>query len=113
MNYAEFKTTYHWMLKRFPHTMNLYDYTNTALGKIKITNYEKHGKRFMKTEEKTEEFTGRFYCNGVDAIPFFKMLGGKESVARAWVHGFGDIPVKITSTSPDGTKRTVREFKFY
>ena len=49
--------------------------------------------------------------NIIDASPFFKNLGGKESIEKCATR-YGYIPCKVVSTSPDGMKRTVRKMTF-
>lgn len=112
MNYVEFRKTYSWMLKHYPDTSALYGINNA--GTITIEHQERAtlGGRWKQSEgTTTDKIDGTYYCNAVDAIPFFRNLGGKEQITRAYTK-YGYIPVKIVSTSPDGLQRTIRTFKF-
>ncbi len=108
-SYSEFKKQYRWMLKKYPETSNLYNAENC--GKCVITNFIKSGSRWIKKSSMTVDFNGEFYCNTVDAIPFFRNLGGKETVTQAYTK-CGYVPVSISSISSDKTQKTTREFIF-
>ena len=60
-----------------------------------------------------EDVAEQMYRNAtaVDTIRFFKRLGGKEKIERAYTSRGYNV-VKLTSTSPDGQMRTIREYNF-
>jgi len=113
MKYREFKSTYAWMLRTYPGTGNLYrdNMETEIIGTCETKRYVKNGRRWTETDAETEPMTGYYYCNGIDAIPFFRGLGGTERVELGHTC-YGNIPVSITSTSPDGGTRIVRTFTF-
>jgi hypothetical protein len=49
------------------------------------------------------------YDNIVHASPFFRRLGGSETIVKGYTCA-GYLPVRITSKSPDRTLKTVRTF---
>lgn len=116
MTYEEFTKTYRWMLKKYPQTSSMFpskDKENEIIGTVTRTKFCKDGSRWVRVEEsfniKEEPITRTNYCNGVDAIPFFRGCGGKELVQMGYTK-MGYIPVKITSISPWGDTKTVREY---
>ena len=112
MTYSEFKKTYPWTVKKYPGTTSLFkENMNETIGSIETVNYEKHGSRWKETGRSAAEMTRANYFNCVDAIPFFRNLGGKERVSLSYTyHGY--IPVELSSISPDGKNKTVRKFSF-
>lgn len=79
------------------------------------TEYERtdSGKSWARKPVDTETATvsAENYYNCVDAIPFFRNLGGTERVERGYT-AFGYIPVRLTSVSPDRKRKIVREWRF-
>lgn len=84
-----------------------------VVAKKRTTRYVKteSGKSWRKTEEFTEEITAEQYCNIVDAVPFFRGIGGKEIVSKGYTY-YGYIPVQITSISPNRDAKFVFNFSF-
>jgi hypothetical protein len=85
---------------------------------IKLTTTKQVLKANTKTVYITESIdfdnvTEQMYNNATnpDTIRFFKRLGGKEHIERAYTC-YGYKVVKITSTSPDKSQRTIREYSF-
>ena len=76
--------------------------------KYKITQarQEKKAGRWVTVSESTETVDSEWVERFMDAIPFFKGLGGKEET-----RGGKANPKKHTSTSPCGTMRTITEFE--
>lgn len=108
MTYAEFKKTYAYALKHFPDVSSIeLDAPVTAT----VTKQEKINGRWVTSAEKVENFTGKNYLSTVEAIPFFKNLGGSEKVSKAYTK-YGLIPIEIVSTSPDKSERIIRKFSF-
>ncbi len=111
MLYKEFKATYKWMIKHYPETSGLYR-DNPEKNIICTTiHQEKNGSRWTTTSETTETVDFIYYSNVVDAVPFFRNLGGSETVQKAYTKA-GYIPTRIISTNPTKTERTIREFTF-
>ena len=114
MNYQDFRKTYSWTLKHYPGTYELFtgDFKNDYIGKLTIKQYEKTGKRWALVDESREDITPYFYFNCVDAIPFFRNLGGYEKVYCGYcVRGY--VPLEIVSISPDKQHKTVRTFQLF
>ena len=110
MTYQKFKSTYHWTVKKYPGTDSLYRPDMCEeIGTAETVNYEKRGRKWIETGRNVETLTRAFYFNTVDAVPFFRNLGGHERVEMAYTRA-GYIPVEIHSTRPDGMKKTVRKF---
>lgn len=109
MTYLEFRTTYKWMLKQYPGTSFAFNFPK-EIRKVE-KRYHKSGTRWVLESETAEMIDGTFYANCVDAVPFFRGIGGYEKVTMAYTRQ-GYIPVEINSISPDKTQKTVREFSF-
>lgn len=106
MTYADFRNT--WVAKRYPETVNVL--TNGNIRCVTI-NYEKRGSRWYESSREEKAVDGTYYINTVDAVPFFRNLGGKETVRMSYTTA-GYIPVFISSISPNATMKTTREFVF-
>ena len=77
-----------------------------------IVHYVKRGNRWFCDFNETRDTTPAFYFNTIDAIPFFRGLGGYERVTCGYcVRGY--VPLEITSISPDRKEKTVRKFKLF
>lgn len=113
MTYQEFRQTYRWMLSHYTGTYQVYqnDFDHALIGKVKTTRYERRGGRWAEVDSKREDLTPAFYCNAVDAVPFFRGLGGSERVECSYTP-IAYLPVRISSVSPDKQTRVVREFQF-
>ena len=107
--YTEWKKLYNYSCKQWPDVTSLYGKEIEI--KVTITNQNKDGRRWTTSEKETKTIKPEFYMNTIDAVPFFKAIGGKEKVEKTYTK-YGLIPVRIVSTRPDGNKRTIREFKF-
>ena len=66
--------------------------------------------QLIKTEEK--EMPESNYKNYIDAAPFFRRLGGSETLERSYTCA-GYLVNKITSKSPDRQKKNVAKFYFW
>lgn len=108
MNYNELRDTYKWTSKKYPDTSYTLNLTNI---KLTVTNEIKSGSGWKKTETEEKYIDFIHYLNIVDAIPFFRNLGGAESVSVSFTK-CGKIPVAILSTNPSRTERTRRTFDF-
>ena len=74
--------------------------------KITQTRQEKKAGKWVIVSGSTETVDSEWVKRFMDAIPFFKGLGGKEET-----QGSKASPKKHTSTSPCGTMRTITEFE--
>jgi hypothetical protein len=110
MPYIEFVKKFHRTLKRYPGMECAYN-PHYAY-EVTTTKYYNVGNKWHeKTEEKTvETVPGNYYMNMIDAIPFFRNLGGSERVQMGYTLA-GYIPTQLSSISPDGTEKIVRRFK--
>jgi len=113
MTYAEFKKTYPWITRETPDVTSIYsDYMMEIIGKVQIVNYEKVGRQWKEVTRQTDDMTRTAYMNIVDAVPFFRKLGGRETVTKGYTR-YGYIPTEISSISPDKRNKTVRRFIFH
>jgi hypothetical protein len=87
---------------------------NKILGTVLTTKYElKAGTKtvFVGTTQSAREFTEEYYNNIVDAAPFFRRLGGSETLTRCYTSQ-GYKVYRMVSKSPCKTMRTIREFNW-
>lgn len=110
MNYQEFKKTYKYSCRQWPDVTAVYEETRFA-PRVVTTHQEKRGRRWITTGEDVKVINWEYYMNIIDAVPFFRGLGGTETVRTEYTR-WGKLPAKITSTSPDRESRTIREFIF-
>lgn len=110
MPYIEFCKKFHRTLKRYPGMECTYN-PHYAYEVTTTKYYKVGGKWHEKTEEKTvETVPGNYYMNMIDAIPFFRNLGGSERVQMGYTLA-GYIPTQLSSISPDGKEKILRKFK--
>ena len=74
--------------------------------------YTRHGNKWIIDSINKEKYTVKNYIYTLDAIPFFRSLGGFEKVEKHAVCPYGYIPDVLTSINPDRTEKIVREFTF-
>ena len=67
---------------------------------------------FIETEKEIAEITEQQYKNIVESSPFFRRIGGSETLRKSYTSD-GYKVTTIISTSPDRQNRTVREFNIY
>ena len=112
MTYSEFKTAYKWSLKKWPDTADIFrDDMQEKIGALVIQSETKSGSKWIETKRTEKQFSRENYFNAVDAIPFFRNLGGTETVTCNYTK-FGYIPVKVISTNPDKTERRIYKYSF-
>lgn len=112
MNYNEMRTNHGWMLKQYPGIGNLAGLDDeTTIGKLTTEHYEKVGSRWKLVKTDREDFTVRNYVYSVDAIPFFRNLGGRETVTMGY-SVMGYLPIEISSISPDKRQKVKRTYRF-
>lgn len=111
MSYREFTKTYNWVLKNFPATSNLYtDKEEKEIRLVKI-EYVKSGSRWQEVKRTESMIDFIHYVNILDAIPFFKRLGGHERTVKGYTRK-GYLPIEQHSISPDREQKSVYEFHF-
>lgn len=117
MSYQEFRKTYWWAIKKYPQIDRLswpiYHGDESPLGTVEKTKYTRTSPsgEWKECEKSEEPFSAIYYINTVDAIPFFRNLGGYERVECGYTYT-GYLPLWITSISPDKLTKTVRHFRF-
>jgi hypothetical protein len=88
--------------------------SNKILGTITTTKCELEDGRktiFVVLHQTTEDFTEDSYNNIVESAPFFRRLGGSETLTRCYTSQ-GYKVYKIVSKSPCKTMKTIREFNW-
>ena len=82
MNFKEFRKQYAWTLKKYPGTMELYygNFDVSLIGTVTTENYEKRGNKWFLVSTERNDVSPAYYFNTVDAVPFFRNLGGYEKV---------------------------------
>jgi hypothetical protein len=113
MTYTEFKKTYRWSCKTYQNTQSLCcENMDAVIGTCSTATYEKRGRRWVMTKHENQEpISVSYYMNSLDAVPFFRNLGGREKVDLSYTK-LGYLPVQISSISPDRQTKIVRRFNF-
>jgi hypothetical protein len=75
-------------------------------------NYFKDGKKWTLSETETELIDLKTVERIADSVKFFRRLGGTETLVKGYTCA-GYNPVKLTSTNPDKTARTIRTFNYF
>lgn len=107
-SYKELKETYSWSFKNYPDVSSVIGYKNIG---FEQTNYTKQGSKWVEGEKESNNVDWEFYLNTIDAVPFFKNMGGKEKLDVKYTK-VGKVPFQVTSINPDGTEKIVRTFNF-
>jgi hypothetical protein len=74
--------------------------------------YIKDGKGWKLYETETEAVDLRTVERIADSVKFFRRLGGTETLVKGYTCA-GYNPVKLTSTNPDKTEKTIRTFNYF
>lgn len=112
MTYQEWKKTYKYASRHWPDVSRFFGYNSKNIEIVAHTvRAEKHGKKWVVIEDRTETVGAEYYMNVIDAVPFFRALGGREMVRKCYTK-YGLIPWEIVSISPDRESKTVRTFEF-
>jgi hypothetical protein len=74
--------------------------------------YIKDGKGWKLYETETEAVDLKTVERIADSVKFFRRLGGTETLVKGYTCA-GYNPVKLTSTNPDKTARTIRTFNYF
>jgi hypothetical protein len=61
--------------------------------------------------EETTEVTSEQHANAVDAAPYFRRLGGSETLTREYTKR-GYLVTQIVSKSPDRQTKVIRKYTF-
>lgn len=107
-SFKELKETYSWAFKQYPDVSSVIGYKNIGFEQI---NYTKQGSKWVEGEKESGNVDWEFYLNTIDAVPFFKNMGGKEKLDVKYTK-VGKVPFQVTSINPDGTEKIVRTFNF-
>ena len=107
-SFKELKETYSWAFKQYPDVSSVIGYKNIGFEQI---NYTKQGSKWVEDEKESGNVDWEFYLNTIDAVPFFKNMGGKEKLDVKYTK-VGKVPFQVTSINPDGTEKIVRTFNF-
>lgn len=107
-SYKELKETYSWSFKNYPDVSSVIGYHNIG---YEQTTYTKQGSKWVEGEKESNNVDWEFYLNTIDAVPFFKNMGGKEKLDVKYTK-VGKVPFQVTSINPDGTEKIVRTFDF-
>jgi hypothetical protein len=75
-------------------------------------NYFKDGKKWTLSETETELIDLKTVERIADSVRFFRRLGGTETLVKGYTCA-GYNPVKLTSTNPDKTAKTIRTFNYF
>jgi hypothetical protein len=84
------------------------------LGTLTTTKYElKEGTKtvYIAYETETGDFIEEHYNNIVQSAPFFRRLGGSETLTRCYTSQ-GYKVCRLVSKSPCKTMKTIREFNW-
>tara|TARA_R110000782_G_C14528640_1_gene382066 strand:+ start:35 stop:307 length:273 start_codon:yes stop_codon:yes gene_type:complete len=87
---------------------------NKILGTLTTTKYElKEGTKsvFLEVGQVSGAFKESNYNNIVESAPFFRRLGGSETLSRCYTSQ-GYKVYKMVSKSPCKTMKTIREFNW-
>ncbi len=74
--------------------------------------YIKDGKGWKLYQTETEAVELKTVERIADSVKFFRRLGGTETLVKRYTCA-GYNPVKLTSTSPDKTQKTIRTFNYF
>lgn len=107
-SFKELKETYSWSFKKYPDVSSVIGYKNIG---FEQTTYTKQGSKWVEGEKESNNVDWEFYLNTIDAVPFFKNMGGKEKLDVKYTK-VGKVPFQVTSINPDGTEKIVRTFNF-
>lgn len=83
----------------------------TNITKTKV-HFVRSGSRWLYRDQEVEEVDYEHYVNCITAIPFFRSLGGKETVYCADTNR-GHLPVEVHSISPDKREKYLYKFDFH
>lgn len=109
MSYSDFCKEYARTIKKYPGISQAWGYCDTL--KVKNIHYVKRGGKWIETETNTHDLPYQYYVNIIDAIPFFRNIGGFERVSMGYTYA-GYVPVQLDSISPDRTEKHTRIFIF-
>jgi hypothetical protein len=73
--------------------------------------YYKDGKGWKLSETETDTVDLKTIKMIEDSVGFFRRLGGTETLVKGYTCA-GYNPVKLTSTNPDKTAKTIRTFNY-
>lgn len=86
-------------------------YPTITLTKISQTRKPGTKTAWVTNQTEVREITEAQYNNTVDACPFFRRMGGSETLTREYT-SWGYKVTKIISTRPDRNARSIFKFSF-
>jgi hypothetical protein len=111
MTYKEFREKYPFASKKW-RVDGLLAYWSDLVIKATKTEQKKMGTtNWHTTRCEADDVSVEFYLNAIEAVPFFRGIGGYERVECDYTR-YGYVPVKVYSVSPDKQDRKIYEFKF-
>ena len=66
---------------------------------------------WIEVDSTTQDLTEDLYNNTIEAAPFFRRLGGTETLTRSYTCN-GYVVTRLISKSPCKAKKSVYEFNF-
>ena len=111
INYTDWKQAYKYSVKTWPDVTAMYGNDARIIVTERETRQTRTGSRWTTESEEERRRPLTEYMNIIDAVPFFRNIGGTETVTTNYTR-WGKIPTKIISTSPDKETRVIREFTF-
>ena len=113
MTHEEFQKEYRYSKRMWPDVcmINSGDMSE-KIATVETTYYDKVGSRWKQTDGYTEDVSREWYMNCIEAVPFFRNMGGSERITKSYTP-YGLIPVRISSCSPNRMRKVVREFRFF
>ena len=109
MKYSEFVKTYSRTLKKYPEIERLWRATPENNIKLVKIEYEKSGSRWKEVKRTENMIDFIHYTNIIDAIPFFKNLGGYEKTECGYTKA-GYLPIIQHSINPSRDRKSLYEF---
>lgn len=111
MKYSEYTATYKKTLKKYPALSSVFSEKEEPVICLTNSHYTKKGSKWILTDCKAKMVDCIHYTNIIDAVPWFRNLGGYERVNCTYTK-YGYIPYEVISISPDRTEKSVYKFDF-
>ena len=111
MTWKEFYSKYPYTVNNYPDTGYLNTDSKVHIRMVKTKQTKNGYTKWHTISVYEEEVPASYYLNTIEAVPWFKSIGGKERVELKYTK-YGRLPFRICSINPDKVTRTVREFEF-
>lgn len=110
MTYSEFKNQNAWMIKNYSGTDRIFsDDMEQIIGTYTKESFIKSGSHWKQITKEINPLSREIYCNIVNAVPFFRNLGGYERIECSYTM-LAYLPIKINSISPDRNNKVTCTF---